>query len=71
MCGSSVSDRRVRSNETGAVRLPVGERAELLALVRQLRAALAEGPSRARELVLAIERALEAELDGRAEQAGA
>jgi hypothetical protein len=41
-------------------RLPVAERAELLALVRRIRGALPAGPSALRELVVELESRLEA-----------
>lgn len=53
---------RVRLTIPAPVRLPVAERDELLALVQALRAALdASEARRARELVLDLERRLEAE----------
>ena len=69
-CGASRSTCEIhrKANECHRLaapiaRLPQSERAELLAMVREIRAALPAGLSRLRELVVGLEGRLEREAD--------
>jgi len=54
----------------GAVRLPVSERASVLAAIRRIRAALPVGAIAARDLIVELERKLEAAQADEASETG-